>query len=138
MTPILPPDPLRRLAWLKRGPIKCTADFPNFRAGVDYYVRPQLVSVRWKEEKTTSVGEIQMVEFRGLEYAFAIRGEDGLEAWFCENRLGRHVEIKQITEKDHSFKELVEHFEIPPVLSLSEKQTAEYEAAKERIRCLTQ
>lgn len=141
MTPILRPDALRRLAWLKSGAIRCRADFPAeqpfFRAGVDYPVKPQLVRVTWKEPKTTSMGQIERVEFTGIEYAFLLHDEQKIERWFCENRLGRRVSVEPLSAKDYSLQDLVTHFEIPEVPDLAITRKADYEAARERLLCLT-
>ena len=51
MTPILQPDALRRLAWLKSGPLRCAKDFPDgqpfFLAGREYQVQPNAFHSEW-------------------------------------------------------------------------------------------
>ena len=141
MTPILQPDAIRRLAWIKAGPIKCVKDFPVeqpfFLAGREYHVEPKSLKVQWKDNRKTSLGNVENIRFTGIESAFIIKNEQQVDCWFTEKRLGREVAMTPIAPNEYSFQELIEHFEIPAVDDLSTTRKAEYEAARERIKCLT-
>jgi hypothetical protein len=142
MTPIRPPSPLQALAYLTKGQIICRKDFaPDgpllFRAGQSYRMVVMYVRSSWYEMRQTATGSTQRVDYAGYETGFKIADDSGTDRWFRELRLGRHVTMKPITAHDFTLHELIEHFEIPKVESLSEARTSEYQQAIEKLKCLT-
>lgn len=143
MTPIRPLTPLQRLAWIEDTRLACTQSLTHpdgtlmFQAGESYPVLAHLTKVIWREEKTVADGSKGLIECSGFESAFRVTDRGGTDRWFVEHRLGRQTEITPLSDHDFNIQELLEHFEIPDVPDLAVERKAEYEAAKERILCLT-
>lgn len=141
--PLRPPRGLQRLAWLTDCEIKCRKIFfhPSdpvmFIPGESYPLKAQIVRVNWDERKPRSTGNPEHTELTGFESAFVVKDHSNVERWFLEARLGRNVQLRNVTDLDFTLQDLIEHFEVPDVPTIAEQKPEEYLNARTRLLFLT-
>ncbi len=119
----------------------------QFKAGFNYAIRTQTVSVKRKARRPNLAGEMEDLEFTGQELVIFVMDENQREACFMDARLrlpanrqagAPDVSIGHSLEIHFTLQELAEHFVIPNVPDVADINPEGYRRHFEALGAIEQ